>query len=130
MMYSPQVSEPQMPVNMMDQSVYNSPEVPSMPPIVMTQESIPVAEPPRVKPKVHISRLALIYEVNLINGVKLLSFVILFITASRDSYSSSHASSSDTRGEYIIQEKEKQENNSSSRWSVMGGSFFIGVGRR
>lgn len=52
MMYSPQVSEPQMPVNMLDQGIYNSPEVPSMPPTVMVQESIPSVDPPRNKAKV------------------------------------------------------------------------------
>lgn len=40
-MYAPQVSEPQMPIDLMDQGVYNSPEVPSMPPVPIVQEAPP-----------------------------------------------------------------------------------------
>lgn len=40
LMYSPQVSEPKIPIGMIDQSVYNPPEVPTMPLASITQEPI------------------------------------------------------------------------------------------
>lgn len=57
MMYAPQVSEPQIPMNMMDHShsAYSvAPEVPTLKPAVIVQESIPMTpvEPIRVKPKI------------------------------------------------------------------------------
>ncbi|XP_026281094.1 RNA-binding protein 42 [Frankliniella occidentalis] len=57
MMYAPQVSEPQIPMNMMDQGVYNSSDVSSIPPAALAQESIPsvpIVDPSverRIKPK-------------------------------------------------------------------------------
>ncbi|KAK3909226.1 RNA-binding protein 42 [Frankliniella fusca] len=57
MMYAPQVSEPQIPMNMMDQGVYNSTDVSSIPSATLVQESIPsvsAIEPVierRIKPK-------------------------------------------------------------------------------
>ena len=51
MMYSPQVSEPQMPLGMLDQGVYTSQDVPSIPTSVMIPENVPSIEPPRVKVK-------------------------------------------------------------------------------
>ncbi|XP_034256959.1 RNA-binding protein 42 [Thrips palmi] len=55
MMYAPQVNEPQIPINMMDQRAYSVPEVSNLAPAAIVQESIipsTSVDTTRIKPKI------------------------------------------------------------------------------